>query len=254
MKRDAAWNLGSETAKAGFKNERDIVRLLNQNPPSQTGLGLLGLFGLDLPQGCRFSAELISKAKADISISIQSPSGDTTNLPTQVKLVSNARGFNQIDKRWVRDYQQLWGMPDEVAHSLRLFSGEIPHTRANTRTEKRLFADELSSEEQLTLLRYLSDHRAVIAATTFKGSQGLPAEWLMIVLMLDDETKRVYVYPMQQVIDFYFDTQPAITPRGSIKFGKVTIQRKGGDRGRPSANMIQFKIDPTEIIRGIKKD
>ena len=28
----------------------------------------------------------------------------------------------------------------------------------------------------------------------------------------------------------------------------VTIQRKGGDNGRETANMLQFKINPTELL------
>ena len=39
-----------------------------------------------------------------------------------------------------------------------------------------------------------------------------------------------------------------MTPRGSIKIGKVTVQRKGGDNGRETANMLQFKLDPTELF------
>ena len=39
-----------------------------------------------------------------------------------------------------------------------------------------------------------------------------------------------------------------MTPRGSLKIGRITVQRKGGDNGRKTANMLQFKIDPTEIF------
>ena len=39
-----------------------------------------------------------------------------------------------------------------------------------------------------------------------------------------------------------------ITPRGSLKIGRITMQRKGGDGGRPSANMLQFKINPAELF------
>jgi hypothetical protein len=40
-----------------------------------------------------------------------------------------------------------------------------------------------------------------------------------------------------------------ISPKGSIIIGEITMQRKGGDGGRRSANMLQFKIDPTEIFK-----
>ena len=39
-----------------------------------------------------------------------------------------------------------------------------------------------------------------------------------------------------------------MTPRGSISIGKITVQRKGGDGGRDTANMLQFKINPAELI------
>lgn len=39
-----------------------------------------------------------------------------------------------------------------------------------------------------------------------------------------------------------------MTPRGSLKIGRITVQRKGGDNGRKTANMLQFKINPTEIF------
>ncbi len=32
------------------------------------------------------------------------------------------------------------------------------------------------------------------------------------------------------------------------------MQRKGGDGGRPTANMLQFKINPAEIVNQIKND
>ncbi|MCR2123219.1 type II restriction endonuclease, partial [Campylobacter upsaliensis] len=37
-------------------------------------------------------------------------------------------------------------------------------------------------------------------------------------------------------------------PQGSLKIGKVTMQRKGGDGGRESAKMLQFKIDPCKLL------
>jgi len=30
--------------------------------------------------------------------------------------------------------------------------------------------------------------------------------------------------------------------------GKITMQRKGGNNGRPIANMLQFKINPAKLF------
>ena len=39
-----------------------------------------------------------------------------------------------------------------------------------------------------------------------------------------------------------------ITSRGNLKIGKIGMQRKGGDAGRETANMLQFKVDPVELF------
>ncbi|HOS84750.1 MAG TPA: hypothetical protein PK029_06400 [Bacteroidales bacterium] len=39
-----------------------------------------------------------------------------------------------------------------------------------------------------------------------------------------------------------------ITARGNFKIGIITMQRKGGDGGRDTAKMLQFKINPAEIF------
>ena len=39
-----------------------------------------------------------------------------------------------------------------------------------------------------------------------------------------------------------------ITSQGSLRIGKIGMQRKGGDGGRPTANMLQFKINPIRLF------
>ena len=52
------------------------------------------------------------------------------------------------------------------------------------------------------------------------------------------------IKPINYVLHFYSEGEVAITNKGSLKIGKITMQRKGGDGGRPTANMLQFKINP----------
>lgn len=40
-----------------------------------------------------------------------------------------------------------------------------------------------------------------------------------------------------------------ITSRGNFKIGRITMQRKGGDSGRKTAQMLQFKINPAELFK-----
>ena len=39
-----------------------------------------------------------------------------------------------------------------------------------------------------------------------------------------------------------------ITERGSLRIGKILMQRKGGDAGRETSKMLQFKINPVELF------
>jgi hypothetical protein len=38
------------------------------------------------------------------------------------------------------------------------------------------------------------------------------------------------------------------TSQGNFKIGRITVQRKGGDAGRDTAKMLQFKLNPAELF------
>jgi len=48
--------------------------------------------------------------------------------------------------------------------------------------------------------------------------------------------------------NYFGNGEILITSRGNFKIGRITMQRKGGDGGRPTANMLQFKINPAELF------
>ena len=54
--------------------------------------------------------------------------------------------------------------------------------------------------------------------------------------------------PINVAINHYSEGNVEITNRGSMKIGRITMQRKGGDAGRDTAKMLQFKVDPTELF------
>ncbi len=39
-----------------------------------------------------------------------------------------------------------------------------------------------------------------------------------------------------------------VCQQGNIKIGNITMQRKGGDSGRKTAQMLQFKRNPAELF------
>ena len=82
-----------------------------------------------------------------------------------------------------------------------------------------------------------------------KGRGKLSAEWMLVILKLKDEDDIQWALePINKVLNHFGNGEVKMTPRGSFKIGNITIQRKGGDNGRETANMLQFKINPAELI------
>ena len=53
---------------------------------------------------------------------------------------------------------------------------------------------------------------------------------------------------MNIAVNHFSQGNVIITKRGNFTIGKITMQRKGGDGGRITANMLQFKINPAELF------
>ncbi|GAA8413036.1 hypothetical protein Hpkin68_11850 [Helicobacter pylori] len=86
--------------------------------------------GYDLNKIKHVKANVLSGYKADVNVIIQikmKQTLDSENL--QVKLVSNLKGFNQIDKRKLRSYQEMWNIPPNIYQLFAYFTGELKPTR-----------------------------------------------------------------------------------------------------------------------------
>lgn len=53
---------------------------------------------------------------------------------------------------------------------------------------------------------------------------------------------------MNFCLNYFGNGKVEMTERGNFKIGKITMQRKGGDGGRNTANMLQFKLNPAELF------
>ena len=80
-----------------------------------------------------------------------------------------------------------------------------------------------------------------------KGRGKFAAEWMLVAQKTEKQAKWI-LKPINFVINYFGNGEVVITPRGSVKIGKITMQRKGGDGGRESAKMLQFKINPAELF------
>lgn len=76
-----------------------------------------------------------------------------------------------------------------------------------------------------------------------KGRGQFRAEWVLVAQKIDNNARWALVN-INQALQRYSNGIVKISPRGSIYIGNVTMQRKGGDGSRDTANMLQFKLDP----------
>ncbi|MCQ2728410.1 type II restriction endonuclease [Helicobacter pylori] len=243
-------SFGSFIAKNGFLNEKEVAQKLNDYIHDRDAQIWLMIMGYDLNKIKHVKANVLSGYKADVNVIIQikmKQTLDSENL--QVKLVSNLKGFNQIDKRKLRSYQEMWNIPPNIYQLFAYFAGELKPTRQDIKyPNKRMLAHEFTNKEQQELLAWLNDNKMLIVSDILKGRGEFSAEWVLVIQKINLNMKWA-LKNINEVMQHYFDDGIVeISKKGSLKIGRITIQRKGGDNGRESANMLQFKIDPTELL------
>ncbi len=193
-------------------------------------------------------AIVLSGYKADVQVQVTiklKKAIDVENI--QVKLVSNLKGFNQIDKRWVDKYVEMWSIPENIAVLLKKYTGEVLPTIKNPKDERRTFVNEFSQPSQDILISWIKNNKALIVNDIIKGRGKFSAEWMLVAQKIETEAKWV-LKPINIVLNHFGNGEVKITKQGNIKIGNITMQRKGGDNGRKTAQMLQFKINPAELF------
>lgn len=251
MKNKDLVKLGSETAKSGFRNEKDVVHKFNNWRKDKTSQKWLKAMDYDVSDIEHVEAlQIRGQYKADIQVRIQitiklKSQSDVQNL--QVKLVSNPQGFNQIDKRWIDKYVELWNIPKDITKLLKLFTGEINPTKKKIKDSRRMFLTEFTDDDQQKILDFFKRNRILIISDILKGRGEFSADWVLVILKINNENKWV-LKSINEAMNVFGSGDIRITTQGSLKIGKIGMQRKGGDAGRDTAKMLQFKINPVELF------
>lgn len=225
--------LGSQTAKNGFKNEAFVIAIFNDWKNEILAQKWLKAMGYDLELIEEVKAEKIKgNFKADVQVVIL----------VQIKLQKLQDVQNiQIDKRWLTSYNELWNFPKDIYEILQYFVGEKEPKINNPKDKRRMFFNEFSKEEQSRILNFFDENKILILNDILKGRGQFSSEWFLVILRLEGKIEWV-LKPINEVINFYGGSV-VLSSQGSLKIGKVGMQRKGGDRGREGAKMLQFKIN-----------
>lgn len=238
--------LGSKTARGGFKNEEDIAEKFNAWQGDDEAKSWLAIMGYDLNEIEHVTAIVLRGHKADVNVQIRiklKTALDVQNL--SVKLVSNPRGFNQIDKRPIDNYNNIlnWNIPGDIVDIFKRFTGENTPTILNPRDKRRMFIDEFSLSERERLFAFLNNNKAMILNDILRGRGEFTAEWMLVAQKVNRNARWI-LKNINEVINHY-DGTIVESPRHSIKIGGVLIQRKGGT---PDPTSLQFKINPAELF------
>jgi hypothetical protein len=168
--------LGSKTARGGFTNEQDVIDRFNKWKTDKVAQEWLSEMNYKIDDIEFVKASKVrGQYKADIQVRITiliklKSQEDLQNL--QVKLVSNPQGFNQIDKRWVDKYVELWNIPSDIVKILKLFTGEIASIKSGLRDPRRMFLDEMSEADQNKLINFIKENKILIVSDLLKGRGG----------------------------------------------------------------------------------
>jgi len=249
MSKKNLFKLGSATAKGGFRNEDDIVAKFNDWKNDEDAQKWLEIMNYPINEIEKVEAIKLHGYKTDVQVQItiyMKKAIAAENL--SIKLVSNPQGFNQVDKRWVDNYVELWDIPGDIVKILKIFTGEIPPKNPKgLRDKRRMFFDEMNEELQNKVLNFFSKNKILIVSDILKGRGKFSAGWMLVALRVNDESRWV-LKSINHAMNIFADGKVRITSQGNLKIGKIGIQRKGGDAGRPTSNMLQFKINPVELF------
>lgn len=251
MSKKTLIKLGSQTAKGGFRNEKDVIKRFNDWANDEVAQKWLKVMGYKISDIEYVKAlKVRGQYKADIQVRVRiiiklKSQEDLQNL--QVKLVSNPQGFNQIDKRWVDKYVELWNIPKDITKILKLFTGEIKPIKKGLKDKRRMFLSEMDKSNQDKIVDFFKSNKILIVSDLLKGRGEFSADWVLVILKVKDES-RWTLKSINEAMNVFGNGDVRITPQGSLKIGKIGMQRKGGDAGRDTSKMLQFKINPVKLF------
>ena len=272
--------LGSKTAKGGFANEKAICKKFNSwrnDIEAQEWLNIMGydikklnsVKAIQIPTSIKkidlskFEVkeeeeeeyeQFVRFKKADAQIRIIIMIGNILKIENlSLKKANSDADYNQIDKRTVEVYREIWSFDDEIAFWLKLFTGELDPKKYSRKTgikkfkdERRLFLNEMPEIIQKKIICFFKRNRIMVISDIIKGRGGLSADWILVTRFNpNNKTTTWTLKDINVAMNFFGSGEICVSPRGSLHIGKVTMQRKGGT---PDPTKIQFKMKPCQLF------
>lgn len=255
--------VGSETAKGGFANERDIANKFEKWKTDKEAQKWLKIMGYNLDEIKNVEATILHGEKTDVQIKVTVTLKNAISIQNlSIKKTNKNADYNQIDKRWVNNYIEMWNIPNDIVFFLKLFCGEIPPLEllkqgkmtkekySSLRDKRRFYLDEFNEEDKEKILNFFNKNKMLVIADILKGRGKFSADWILVTRLDKDKNETAWVLAdINKAMSIFGEGEVKKSPQGSISIGRITLQRKGGDGGRITGNMLQFKIRPCDLFR-----
>lgn len=240
----------SETAKSGFVTEEQVVDEFHNWSNSITAkewLSVMGQYKIKTLEA-KTTRSMGINSKADVLVKVNGGN------PLGISIKKFTASFNQIDKRKVDNYQKMWKIPNDVVIILKKYCGQEGYRPmdkniiSQVKDQRRYFLTELTPSEQKSVLNFFDKNKSAIIHDVLRGNTEPRADYMLVVKKNGSGIKESKITKMENVIKHY-NGLTEITKRGNLKLGKITVQRKGGNGGGVTAQMLQFKFSPKEVMK-----
>jgi len=276
------FEFGSKTAKGGFANEKAVCEKFNNWKKDEDAKLWLKIMGYDLNKIDHVQAiqippkikksdikqfgfseeeyeELMRFKKTDVQVQIKLLIYINNIIKVEnlsLKKANSDADYNQVDKRSVDSYKQMWNFDDDIALALKLFTGEVDPSKhpdvlkvriSQLKDIRRAFLTELKDELVQNIISFFSKNKILVVSDILKGRGGFSADWMLVTRYnKSDNTTTWILKDINTAMNFFGEGDVKVSPNGSLYIGKITMQRKGGT---PDPTKLQFKIKPCELFK-----
>lgn len=200
--------MGTHVALGGFEEERKVCGLLNQLFPERNFRVLGG------------------RGKTDVA-------SEDNKLRFQVKRYQPNQ-FQQIDRRWLNNL--LEGLPD-LKPFKNILSDLIECDRSDV---KKMTLENYNKENLEDFIRVFNANRTKFVERMLLGDD--PNGSPNFIICSNHLDRKLFIYKMKDVVEYACSSEFFYTDT-VIKNKLLTVQRKGGDSGKPSGRQVQVKLN-----------
>lgn len=163
-------------------------------------------------------------------------------------------GFNQIKRSSLKNFSKEFEVPDSIQTILRRY----------TYGRKKLLhkARNYTQDELDRLIAFLNSRKKALLLSAFTGqAKKSKANWLLLHQWMPPnwgkniaKKEKSELISMQVILRLFDNLTVGYSRYGTITFGLgITLQRKGGDNGKDTANDLQFKMRTLPLLKALER-